>query len=678
MSRSHWKWAALVTVLALVAVWVSAQETNKTVPVRDPAVLPSSGVSSAPYNPGSAGSPSEGANSPYREAADTFASPARPTRSRSVSESNSRAMGDGSGMDDASPSATVGQTMRFKVVAKTVYESQMVPISESELRDMQSYQTLLETLRNERIPEDTKADSRVMLAKFVALQFDRDLEGREKDVVELEARVKKLREQFDKRKAARDKIIELRMTTIMNEIDGLGFPGDGGLAPGGGLAAPPYDAGTTYNPVREPLGEPFGPTRDRPSEIRPAPASDAFDAPAESFERNRSSEPALKDDVLNEPTPDDVSPTTPDTSFKPDEPVDPSNEAAGSYLAAPNLIQNGDFEMFDRQEDRAEYWDNLVPQGSEHKRVAGQGIDGSAAYLIRNAESFGDSQSTLSREIPYIPHTGNSLGLRVRFSAEVKCKADKRAVMRIGFINEQDMLQSVEPLMFLKHDSDQWVRYECEGRIPKGTKKIIFSLGNHGPGDVWLDALTAGFFEDSTSGNLLKNPSMEELTRVSSDESQEAAFWEQGAVISGVAYATDTKGGNNGSASLRIRKTDNRYFPIAEFSQKIDHTSNAPVIQLSAQVKTENATKAILDVLFLDDKGEWIKHEWAAYIGDQNAEPKPLTHDWKEYKGAVAIPAGTKQIVIGLQDYGPGTVWFDDVSAVYLKELPKEPNNVPK
>ncbi len=140
----------------------------------------------------------------------------------------------------------------------------------------------------------------------------------------------------------------------------------------------------------------------------------------------------------------------------------------------------------------------------------------------------------------------------------------------------------------------------------------------------------------------------------------------------------DKKSGINGSASLRIRKTDNRYFPIAEFTQTINYTGDVPAIQLSAMVKTENATKAILDVLFLDDKGEWIKHEWAAYIGDQNAEPKPLTHDWKEYKGAVAIPAGTKQIVIGLQDYGPGTVWFDDVSAVYLKELPKKPNNVPK
>ncbi len=582
------------------------------------------------------------------------------------------------GMAGASTSASLGEPMRVKLVPRTVYESQMVPISESELRDMQSYQVTLQTLRNENLSEDTKADSRVMLAKFVALQFDRDLESREKDVVELEARVKKLREQLDKRKAAREKIIELRMTTIQNEIDGLGFPGGAaGMAPGGGFADPAYLPSTIDNPNGPGGLQPVPDLNsDAPSYSRPdAPAdSPPIRRPVSRDEFKREEKSRLPGSSRTRPMLDDEPELNDSFSFK-RVPVDPSNDAAGSVpVAATNLILNGDFEMFNRQEDRAEGWDNLVPQGSEHKRVAGQGIDGSAAFLIRNAESFGNTLSTVSQEIPY---TGNSL--IIRFSAQVKCKADKRAVMQIGFINEQDMLQSVEPLMFLKHDSDQWVRYECEGRIPKGTKKIVYSLGNHGPGDVWLDALTAHFFEDSTTENLLQNPSMEALD---GGPQGDTLYWKRGQQIPGVVYNIDR--GHTGDvndptiASLSIRKTENRYFPIAEFTQTINYTGHAPAIQLSAMVKTENATKAILDVLFLDDKGEWIEHEWAAYIGDQNAEPKPLTHDWKEYTGAVAIPAGTKQIVIGLQDYGPGSVWFDDVSAVYLKELPKEPNNVPK
>ncbi len=180
-----------------------------------------------------------------------------------------------------------GASMRAKLVPRTVYESQMVPISESELRDMQSYQTVLETLRNERIPEDTKADSRVMLAKFVALQFDRDLESREKDVVELETRVKKLRDQFDKRKAAKDKIIELRLTTIQNEIDGLGFPGTGlgewstHPQPGPGFGPVQFfNDGGQLTPAPkgnlDSFSQPFEPDvkRPEPAEQAPSPSPD--------------------------------------------------------------------------------------------------------------------------------------------------------------------------------------------------------------------------------------------------------------------------------------------------------------------------------------------------------------------------------------------------------------------
>jgi RNA polymerase sigma-70 factor (ECF subfamily) len=88
---------------------------------------------------------------------------------------------------------------------------------------------------------------------------------------------------------------------------------------------------------------------------------------------------------------------------------------------------------------------------------------------------------------------------------------------------------------------------------------------------------------------------------------------------------------------------------------------------LSSQIKAEKVTKAILDVVFLDDKGEWISHEWAAYIGAKKANDPPADHDWKEYSGRVKIPKGTKKIQIGLQIYGPGKVWFDEVRAAYVE-----------
>ena len=492
MKRTLWKWAAPVGVLALVAVWVSAQEDNK------PGLIdPASGNRSASGYP---------QVQTYKTQLDVR-QPDGSVKPVMVEDSTypigQPGLGSPSGMgmpgrSGASPSASVGEPMRVKLVPRTVYESQMVPISESELRDMQSYQVTLQTLRNENLAEDTKANARVMLAKFVALQFDRDLESREKDVVELEARVKKLREQLDKRKAAREKIIELRLTTIQNEIDGLGFPGGTGMAPGEGFTGPAFGSSGNFAPNREPELDP----------------NSILDAPSYNPPNSIPSDPrSLPFPVRAEEAPPEALP------------VDPTP----------------------------------------------------------NVEAF------------------------------------------------------VDPAPAKKYSPVE---------LPPARKKS----------------------EEEAAINILQNPSFEDGPQ----------GWGTGNNPPTVEYRVPEKAGVDGTRAAEIKKTENKYFPISAWEQTIKYTGDAPAIQSSATVKTENATKAILDVLFLDDKGEWIKHEWAAYIGDQNAEPKPLTHDWKEYKGAVAIPAGTKQIVIGLQDYGPGTVWFDDVSAVYLKELPKEPNNVPK
>ncbi|NTV37600.1 MAG: hypothetical protein HGA82_00120, partial [Anaerolineales bacterium] len=82
-----------------------------------------------------------------------------------------------------------------------------------------------------------------------------------------------------------------------------------------------------------------------------------------------------------------------------------------------------------------------------------------------------------------------------------------------------------------------------------------------------------------------------------------------------------------------------------------------------------------LDALFLDENEEWIKHEWVSYIGPKKEDLPPANHDWKKYSGVVAIPENTKTIVIGLQIYGPGTVWFDDVSLKVLDD-PQSPREM--
>ncbi len=147
--------------------------------------------------------------------------------------------------------------------------------------------------------------------------------------------------------------------------------------------------------------------------------------------------------------------------------------------------------------------------------------------------------------------------------------------------------------------------------------------------------------------------------------------WKQGAAISGVEYSW-SRTGHTGKGSLRLKKTAQRYFPIAQWYQKVEHRGGKPRLKVSAWVKADQAFKAILDAQFVDARGK-TTHAWVAYIGAKQSGDPPATHDWKKYEGVVEIPAGTKQLVVAPQIYGPGTVWFDDLSAEYTDEPTTDP-----
>lgn len=173
------------------------------------------------------------------------------------------------------------------------------------------------------------------------------------------------------------------------------------------------------------------------------------------------------------------------------------------------------------------------------------------------------------------------------------------------------------------------------------------------------EGLLAGTFEPVAELKLA-NGGMEE------GDGQPRA-WKQGLALIGVEYVWDRENAFEGNASLCLKKTLDRYFPIAEWHQTVEREGQWPVLQVAAQVKAEQMTKAIVDVAFLDDKGEWQSHEWACYIGAEDDDDPAADHDWKEYTGQVAIPPDARQIQIGLQVYGPGSVWFDEVKAFYAE-----------
>jgi hypothetical protein len=98
------------------------------------------------------------------------------------------------------------------------------PMSEEEMQEFEALSQAVEkfkTAKNDA--EKTIATNEI--SQVLEKWFKRDLERRENQISEIETRVKKLRDQIDKRKKAKDEIINLRLKTIVNEANGLGFPG---------------------------------------------------------------------------------------------------------------------------------------------------------------------------------------------------------------------------------------------------------------------------------------------------------------------------------------------------------------------------------------------------------------------------------------------------------------------
>jgi hypothetical protein len=114
------------------------------------------------------------------------------------------------------------QPIRMERRYHTVSQRMLVGLTPEEIAENKQYASSLKVLRSDE-SEAAKQSARDALRQLLVKRFTRDILTRENDLVELEKRVMKLREQLDKRIAAKDQIVELQLTTIQNEIDGLGF-----------------------------------------------------------------------------------------------------------------------------------------------------------------------------------------------------------------------------------------------------------------------------------------------------------------------------------------------------------------------------------------------------------------------------------------------------------------------
>lgn len=132
-----------------------------------------------------------------------------------------------------------------------------------------------------------------------------------------------------------------------------------------------------------------------------------------------------------------------------------------------------------------------------------------------------------------------------------------------------------------------------------------------------------------------------------------------------IDMAIDTSERHSGKASLRFSKTEVSFFPIRVLNQELPLSSATRRLKVGMWVKAQQARKATMAVITDDHI------EWGAYVGEAKDGDKPANHDWRFYTATVNVPANTKFLAIGLQMYGPGTVWLDDVTASFM------PNDTP-
>ena len=121
---------------------------------------------------------------------------------------------------------------RQKYVTRTVREMIHVPVSPEEVQQLKSLQKAKQNLKDAR-DEGARQAATDVIKKHLIKQFEQDLSQREKELQSVEERLKTLRQQLEKRKLAKDEIVSLRLKTIVNDAEGLGFPGGDDSLEGG-------------------------------------------------------------------------------------------------------------------------------------------------------------------------------------------------------------------------------------------------------------------------------------------------------------------------------------------------------------------------------------------------------------------------------------------------------------
>lgn len=127
----------------------------------------------------------------------------------------------------AGPARMMGGMTNRPMRKRFVHVNRVVeaPVSDEELQDMKEFQSALQTLKESK-GEVARKNATDAMQSLLVKQFEQDLKQRQEELTAIEERVASLRQQLEKRKAFQAEIISLRLKTIVNNADGLGFPDD--------------------------------------------------------------------------------------------------------------------------------------------------------------------------------------------------------------------------------------------------------------------------------------------------------------------------------------------------------------------------------------------------------------------------------------------------------------------
>lgn len=117
--------------------------------------------------------------------------------------------------------------MLFEENGKYRIETLEKPDEEAQKKNAAAWkkvQDSLSVLRSDSASEENTSSAKKNIAAYLSAQFDHDQKKRQEQLKKLEDQVAKLKGQLQKREQSKEQMIELRLTLMLNDANGLSFP----------------------------------------------------------------------------------------------------------------------------------------------------------------------------------------------------------------------------------------------------------------------------------------------------------------------------------------------------------------------------------------------------------------------------------------------------------------------